>query len=361
MLINFSYSFTVTYKNKVKTKILYSTDLPDFKILADGPLFFIVDERAYQSNSSLRQWLSEAESIYRVQSGEKLKDLNTFPMHMKKILKITENLSHRQLTLVAVGGGSLGDFSGFVAATLKRGVRLIQIPTTWLAAMDSSHGGKNALNVGSLKNQIGTFHHPDLVCISRIALSSQAPAQHKDALGELYKMALIEGNKSWGIKTIFAEHINEAFLWQQLPFVVKAKYKIVNQDPDESKGLRYILNFGHTIGHVLELELNLSHGNAVSAGLLFALWYSLRKKLLSKKEWEKLKESGLIKHCSSIKIAPISRKNIKLALLNDKKKDTANLLKFIFLIKPGAVRILPVSIDDLIFAYQDFVKLRSSL
>lgn len=356
MLINLSYSFTVIDKNKVKTNVVYSTHLPDFKIMADGPLFFIVDARAYQSNSSLRQWLSKAKYIYKVQSGEKLKDLNAFPRHMKKILKITESLSHRQLTLVAVGGGSLGDFSGFVAATLKRGVRFIQIPTTWLAAMDSSHGGKNALNLGSLKNQIGTFHHPDLVCISRVALSSQAPAQHKDALGELYKMALIEGNKSWGKKTIFEENINESFLWQQLPFVVKAKYRVVNQDPDESKGLRYILNFGHTIGHVLELELNLSHGNAVSAGLLFALWYSLHKKLLKQNDWEKLKRSGLIKHCSSIKIASISRRNIKLALLNDKKKDSANLLKFIFLIKPGVVKILPVSIDELIIAYQDFVK-----
>jgi 3-dehydroquinate synthase len=341
---------------KIKTKIKFGFTLPPFSILERGPHFFIVDRRAYQKNPAIKLWLKNADFIYFVTSGEKLKDLNAFPKHMKNIIKITEKLSHRKLTLVAVGGGSLGDFSGFVASTLKRGVRFIQVPTTWLSAIDSAHGGKNALNLNPHKNQIGTFYHPDLVYISRLALQSQSKSQYKDALGELYKMALIEGNSSWAKKIIFSDDINETLLWKSLPFAIKAKYKIVAQDPDESKGIRYILNLGHTIGHVLELELNLTHGNAVSAGLNFVIWYSLRKKLLLNSEWLKLKKSPMIKHFASIKIKPLKRGVLYSALINDKKKESEHIIKFIFLIKPGKVRISPVSISELINEYLNYQK-----
>jgi 3-dehydroquinate synthase len=355
MRIYLRYHFLVT--QKIKTEILYSTSLPPFKKLAAGPIFFIVDERAYRKNLKIKKWLTDAEFVYLVKSGEKLKDLNAFPKHIKKILQITEKLSHRELTLVAVGGGSLGDFSGFVAATLKRGVRFVQVPTTWLSAIDSSHGGKNALNVGSHKNQIGTFYHPDLVYISRAALSSQAAPQHQDALGELYKMALIEGKTTWAKKTITSENIDDTFLWNQLPYAVAAKYKIVNQDPDESMGLRYILNLGHTIGHVMELALNLSHGNAVSAGLKFALWYSFNRNIMSNSEWQKLQSSPMLNHCTSIGIKPISEHVILKALLNDKKKDSAKLIKFIFLISPGKIKIQAVPITELVQAFLTYQKL----
>jgi 3-dehydroquinate synthase len=252
----------------------------------------------------------------------------------------------------------LGDFSGFVAATLKRGVRFVQVPTTWLSAMDSSHGGKNALNAGQLKNQIGTFYHPDLIYISRTALSSQSPDQYQDALGELYKMALIEGNKNWGKNTIFKHNIDESFLWKQLPHAVNAKYKIVEQDPNETKGIRYILNLGHTIGHVLELALNLSHGNAISAGLDFAIWYSLTKKIMNESEWHSIKSSPLLHHCSSIKIKPISKKTILKALLNDKKKDTEKFINFIFIKKLGKIKIQAVPIDELVSSYLKYQKIK---
>lgn len=357
MQINLSYLYEVAIKSKakIKTKVIYSEHLPSFSLLSNGPLFFIVDDRVYKKNKAIRKWLSHPQYLYCVKSGEALKDLKAFPGHMQRILKIIENLSHRELTLVAVGGGSLGDFAGFVAATLKRGVRFIQVPTTWLSAMDSAHGGKNALNLGSLKNQIGTFYHPDLVCISKDALDSQAPAQCQDALGELYKMALIEGRLPWAKKTLASEHLTSEFLWAQLPHIVAAKYKIVAQDPDETKGIRYVLNLGHTIGHVIELEMNISHGNAVAAGLAFALWFSHQQGHLPATDYNTLKNTPMFKHCATISVKKLNAQKVKKALLNDKKKDSAKWIKFIFLQKPGVTLTLPVNIETLIDAFNDYL------
>src|SRR5690606_36298588 len=90
--------------------------------------------------------------------GEELKQIKNFPGHIRKISKVLGEANHRGLTIIVVGGGSVGDFGGFVASVYRRGVNLIHIPSTWLAAVDSSHGGKTALNVFSVKNQIGSFY-----------------------------------------------------------------------------------------------------------------------------------------------------------------------------------------------------------
>jgi 3-dehydroquinate synthase len=351
----------VTLKNQIQTQVIYSEQLPNSSDLSKGPLVFIVDDLVYKKNKAIQHWLKNAKYIYRVQGGERLKSLDSFPKHIRRILKIAESISHRQLTLVAIGGGSLGDFAGFVAAVFKRGVRFIQVPTTWLAAMDSSHGGKNALNVGSHKNQIGTFHHPNLVFISRKALRSQAKTQNQDALGELYKMALIEGHLPWAKKTLTQKKTTGAFLWSQLPFIVRAKYKVVETDPTESLGLRYVLNLGHTIGHVIELEMNLSHGNAVAAGLAFALWLSYKKNILSAEHFDLLKDTPMFQYCSAIKIKKLSPQKIKNSLRNDKKKDSPQFIKFVFLKKPGKTLILPIDIDELTQAFATYANEKLNL
>src|SRR6185295_5151716 len=112
-----------------------------------------------------RNWLKKFPCRYGVKSGESLKDLEKFPGHCKAILQMTEKIETRPLQLIAVGGGSVGDFAGFVASTLKRGVPLIHVPSTWLAAIDSTHGGKTALNVAGIKNQIGTFKQAEKIIV----------------------------------------------------------------------------------------------------------------------------------------------------------------------------------------------------
>lgn len=241
--------------------------------------FLILYDRELTKNPDFKKWLAGFEYSYGLGAGEDLKDFSRLSSRLEKIYERVTPFSAKNLCMVGVGGGSIGDFVGFVASVTKRGVPLIHIPTTFLACMDSAHGGKTALNLGSFKNQIGSFYPAQAVFIVQSALESLPQEQLRSATGELAKMALIEGGELFSALKTF--ELGFETTWQLLPKVIAAKYRWVEKDPLEKLGEREILNLGHTLGHVLESHYKIPHGMAVAQGLIFVVLWSHHQGYLS--------------------------------------------------------------------------------
>ncbi len=308
----------------------------------------IIDQKLIRVSPQLKKWLKSF-IVYPVSAGENLKNLDQLPKHLKKILQITKEVSPRDLTIVAVGGGSVGDFAGFVASIFKRGVNFVQIPSTWLSAVDSAHGGKTALNVSGGKNQIGSFYPAEQVFIVRELLQKQPKQLMYDAWSELYKIALLEGSSLYK-KVLKIKNVSEKEIWSLLPIAVKAKYLVVEQDPYEKKEIRYQLNFGHTIGHVFESLCSVSHGQAISLGLQLELKLSLKKGTISEKIYNEITGSVAYQFLvmnSRLK-KPLLPAQVSSLLMLDKKRSGKASLKIVFLQKPGKFKIKSILISDLV-------------
>ena len=145
----FNFSSELQYKDQLDTN--------DFSLEQD----LIVVDRILENQ--LKDFLNSFSHVYFVDAGEPLKNIEHFSNHVKNILETWGSQISRDHRIISIGGGSVGDFSGFVASVLKRGVQLTHVPTTWLSAVDSAHGGKTALNVGGVKNQVGSFYPADTV------------------------------------------------------------------------------------------------------------------------------------------------------------------------------------------------------
>ena len=211
-------------------------------------------------------------TIFTLKKGEKSKSFSSYKKILNKLLELKFDRSD---IIIALGGGVVGDIAGFSAATYLRGIRYIQIPTTLLAQVDSSVGGKTAINVIQGKNLIGAFYNPSLVLISTSFLGTLSIDEYKSGLGEVVKYALI-GNKK--LKNIIEKNSqdiinrNESVLKIIIEESIKTKSKIVTEDEKES-GIRAILNFGHTFGHAIEAHnnyKNITHGAAITLGMVIA-------------------------------------------------------------------------------------------
>lgn len=199
------------------------------------------------------------------------------------LFKIYDHLlasrARRDTTLVVFGGGVLGDLAGFAAATYQRGIAYLQIPTTLLAQVDSSVGGKTGLNYGGHKNMIGAFHQPRAVLISPEWLSSLPPREFRAGLAEIIKCGVIRDGEL--IRILEEEEPKELLRSPRLEELVAralvVKARIVEED-ERDLGLRRLLNFGHTAGHALESVTGFSrylHGEAVAVGMIAALRLSV--------------------------------------------------------------------------------------
>lgn len=178
------------------------------------------------------------------------------------------------------------DFSAFFAHLYKRGRELWFVPSTFLSAFDSAHGGKTALNVGGVKNVLGSYHFPTRVYIVKELLLNLDQKEILSAGGELVKMALIEGGSFYS-KLKKSSKPSFQTMWEFLPDAIHSKLKIVQRDPFEKKNIRKKLNFGHTLGHCFESYLKIPHGQAVAMGILFSLEWSLFQQYLSQKNAKK--------------------------------------------------------------------------
>ena len=192
---------------------------------------------------------------------------------------LSEAGADRNSLLVNLGGGVVTDMGGFIASTYQRGIRFINIPTSLLAQVDASIGGKVAVDLGKMKNQIGLFSDPLMVVVAPIFLDTLDDRQYKSGLAEMIKHALIADATHW--KELFHALTGqkELAMEQLLQYSIQIKNKVVLADQKEG-GIRKILNFGHTVGHAIEglfLEENgttVLHGEAVAAGMICEAWLS---------------------------------------------------------------------------------------
>lgn len=201
--------------------------------------------------------------IIVVQEGEESKSLATYQKVIERLLELKVS---KDATLIAIGGGVIGDLAGFVACTYLRGIKLIQIPTTLLAQIDSSVGGKVAINIGKVKNSVGQFYHPSLVLIDPLFLETLELRQFNNGMAEVIKYGLIADSALFSLlETKQAlEHIEE-LIYRSLMI----KKRFVEGDEKDSY-LRHTLNFGHTIGHALEAFYDFDkylHGEAIAIGM----------------------------------------------------------------------------------------------
>ena len=219
--------------------------------------------------------------------SEKNKNLNSVNKILEILLK--KNFS-RNDCLISLGGGITGDVSGFAASLFKRGLKFVNIPTTLLAQVDSSIGGKTGVNSKYGKNLIGSFYQPSLVVSDTQFLKSLTKREIICGYGEILKHSLIDNKKFFSyldknLKKIL--NLSSPFIEKAISESCKIKKKIVEKDEKEM-GLRKVLNFGHTFAHAYEAGLGysnkLNHGEAVILGMKTALSFSLKENILSKKE-----------------------------------------------------------------------------
>ena len=273
-------------------------------------------------------------------ASEKNKNLKNVNKILEILLKA--NFS-RNDCLISVGGGITGDTAGFAANLFKRGLKFINIPTTLLAQVDSSIGGKTGINSKYGKNLIGSFYQPTIVLSDTKFLKSLSKREIICGYGEILKHSLIRNKK-------FFNFLNKNFinvLNLSSPFIEKAIYesckikKNVVEKDEKEKGLRKILNFGHTFAHAFEAGLGyshkLNHGEAVLLGMKTALNFSLKKKILSKNDYNlvinHIHNSGLpfsIKNYFSIKDL-----NKILSFMVKDKKNNSDKINLVLLKKIG--------------------------
>jgi 3-dehydroquinate synthase len=210
-------------------------------------------------------------ALLEVPEGEEYKSLDTAG---RLYNELTEFGAERSTPVLALGGGVIGDVAGFVAATYMRGVPLVQLPTTLLAQVDSSIGGKVAVNHKQLKNEIGAFYQPRIVITDITTLQTLPPVELTSGLSEVIKYAIIKDKDFF---TYLEEHLESirALDEKSLEYIVavsaRIKAEVVEKD-EKDLGLRNILNFGHTLGHAIESvsDFKISHGQAVAMGMMVA-------------------------------------------------------------------------------------------
>ena len=299
---------------------------------------FIADSNVFTLYKKL---LSDYEVII-IPPGEQYKTFETAVIIYEDLLDLELD---RHSQIVAIGGGIVCDIAGFVASTFLRGIKFSFIPTTLLAMVDASIGGKNGLNMGGYKNIIGTFSAPENIFIDTDFLQTLPEKEISNGLAELTKSALVWNEKLFEYLEKNSEKIlklqkNELnhVIWE----AVKIKSEIVSRDEKELS-VRKILNFGHTLAHGIEKMNQLSHGQAVSIGMRYALEISAHFGNISKETKERILEL-LTKFGLPISIKITDQ--LLWAISKDKKRNSSSI-DFILLSKIGEAEIKNVELSDL--------------
>ncbi|RIV68813.1 3-dehydroquinate synthase [Flagellimonas aequoris] len=285
------------------------------------------------------------DSIFEIEPGEENKNIQT-------CLQVWEQLSNfdgdRKSLLINLGGGVLTDLGGFVASTFKRGIDFINIPTTLLSMVDASIGGKTGVDLGSLKNQIGVINQPQMVLIFPEFLKTLDPRQIKSGYAEMLKHGLIKDKEYWD--DLRRENIFEVASSIQKSIAIKND--VVMQDPTE-KGLRKILNFGHTLGHAIESyclenydKKTLLHGEAIAIGMIMEGFLSHKLTGLSKLCLNEIKETFL-QHFEKVDFDTNDMDAILKLLKYDKKNSHGNI-NFVLLQSIG-VALTDIKVPENLF------------
>ena len=256
-----------------------SSSLPQFLSQNSySKVMVLVDQNTKKFCYPLVKDFLPAHKVITIKSGEEHKNLDTCQQIWEEM---TQNALDRHALLINLGGGVIGDMGGFCASTYKRGIDFIQIPTTLLSQVDASVGGKLGIDFQGLKNHIGVFTLPKTVLIDAVFLNTLSEAERRSGFAEIVKHCLIRDKAKWN--EIKVKDIEEQDFLDLIKHSVEIKKQVVAEDPTE-KGLRKILNFGHTLGHAIETyfleKKKLLHGEAVAAGMIAEAYISFEKKMI---------------------------------------------------------------------------------
>ncbi|MGQ2985514.1 3-dehydroquinate synthase [Flavobacterium sp.] len=301
------------------------------KILAIGGytgIFILADTNTsqYCLPNFLAQLATELPiEIIEIEAGEPNKSLETCTEVWHAL---TDLGAERKSLIINIGGGVVTDLGGFVASTFKRGIDFINIPTSLLAMVDASVGGKTGVDLGVLKNQIGVINNPVAVLIDTNFLTTLPQMEMRSGLAEMLKHGLIADKTYWDnfsdLGNMTTDDLGALIHWS-----VEIKNNIVEQDPNE-KGLRKLLNFGHTLGHAIESHfLNSAtpqlHGEAVAAGMVLESYIAMAKGLLVEEEYDEIR-SVILSIFGTVSFTAKDVEDIIGLLVHDKKNEGGRVL-----------------------------------
>lgn len=258
--------------------------------------------------------------IIEIEAGEEMKNIST----CVEVWSILSELgADRKSLIINLGGGVITDIGGFIACTFKRGIDFINVPTTLLGMVDASIGGKNGVDLGNLKNQIGVISVPKMLLIDTDFLDTLSQKEMRSGLAEMLKHGLIYDKNYWK-QFLDLSEIDftdfDALIYRS----IEIKNEIVKQDPTEN-GIRKVLNFGHTLGHAIEShfldsETPLLHGEAIAIGMILESYISKEKGLISNEEFKQIKNiiTGIYSHHNMNENDLLSIQNL---LIHDKKNE----------------------------------------
>lgn len=281
--------------------------------------------------------------VIEIGAGEASKDLKTVQYVYEQLIDCDAG---RSTFLVGIGGGVVCDITGFVASTFMRGIDFGFVATTLLSQVDAGVGGKNGINIKGYKNMVGVFNQPGFVICDADALETLPERELINGFPELVKHALI---CNAGLFEFIEKNSREACALERdiietlITESILVKKSIVELDERE-RGLRRKLNFGHTFGHAIEATTGVSHGEAVSAGMIIAVNISLVKKMISEDAAERIKT---LFHALQMPTAlEFDEKKVIEAIANDKKREGSKI-HFVLLEGIGDSTISEISIDEL--------------
>jgi 3-dehydroquinate synthase len=273
-----------------------------------------------------------------IPDGEDNKSLDEFCRAVRRLAQFAPNPAVRP-TVLALGGGVVGDLGGFAAASFRRGVPYVQVPTTLLSAVDSSVGGKTAVNLPEGKNLCGAFYQPSLVYMDLATLDTLPGREVRSGVAEVIKYgAILDADLFQYLEESIEAliELDAEALTQVVPTCVELKAEVVGEDERENAGVRICLNFGHTIGHAIEKAAAgaLSHGEAVAVGMVAAARLSVQLNLCDSDVEDRL--SDMIERAGLPVTAPGLRLETVLDYLRHDKKFITGANRFILLEDIGA-------------------------
>lgn len=306
-------------------------------------IFVLVDTNTHED--CLPYFLSQLASgsikveVMEMPEGE---DHKTIDICMGVWEAMSEYGADRQSLLINLGGGVVTDLGGFVASTYMRGIDYINVPTSLLAMVDASVGGKTGVDLGTLKNQVGIISEGSMVLVDVSYLATLPQNQMVSGFAEMLKHGLIFDKNYWNTLTNLQD-LDISDLDQLIYDSVIIKNTVVTEDPTE-KGLRKILNFGHTLGHAIESyflendnKTTLLHGEAIAIGMLLEAYISTKVLGLSKTALEEI-STGILKTFSKITFEEIDYTHI-MQLMKHDKKNSHGIIKFVLLEAIGKAKI----------------------
>jgi 3-dehydroquinate synthase len=361
---------TINYDKKPCYNIVFDTSFDELssnikELGFEGRKIAIVTDSNVKSlySDNIKDTLKEISDIivvYEIPAGEENKNLS----QINEIYRfLIENHFDRHDLLIALGGGVVGDMTGFTAATYLRGIAYVQIPTTLLSQTDSSIGGKTGVDYEGYKNMVGAFYMPSLVYTNISTLNTLSDRQFASGFAEVMKHGLIKDQNfyTWLIENMYEISDKEPeVLMEMVKHSCEIKKAVVEKDPTE-KGDRALLNFGHTLGHAIEKAKNfeLFHGECVALGCVAAAFISWKKELISMEEYYEIRDM-FVPFNLPISIEDVDADEVIRLTKSDKKADS-NKVKFVLLKGIGKAFIsTEVSDDEMKKALEEIIYIENN-